>query len=48
MSFVVVREVDPPKGVEPVRWVLLTTHAVGGVEAALEIVGWYRKRKRWP
>jgi hypothetical protein len=44
MTLVVVREVDPPEGAEPVRWVLLTTHAVDGLEAALQIVGWYRKR----
>lgn len=44
MRLVVVREIDPPKGAEPVRWVLLTSHAVGGVEDALEIVRWYRLR----
>ena len=44
MTLVVVREIDPPKGAEPVRWVLLTTHAVDTVEAALEIVRWYRLR----
>lgn len=44
MTVVVVREIDPPTGAEPVRWVLLTTHAVASIEAALEIVGWYRKR----
>lgn len=44
MNLVVVREVDPPDGAEPVRWVLLTTHAVDSLAAAIEIVGWYRKR----
>jgi Transposase DDE domain len=44
MTLVVVREVDPPEDAEPVRWVLLTTHAVDGLQAALAIVGWYRKR----
>lgn len=44
MNLVVVREIDPPRGCEPVRWVLLTTHAVTTVAAAIEIVGWYRKR----
>jgi hypothetical protein len=44
LNVVVVREIDPPKGVEPVRWVLLTTHAVDSVAAAIEIVGWYRLR----
>jgi hypothetical protein len=44
MTVVVVREVAPPAGVEPVRWVLLTTHAVASVQEALTVVGWYRKR----
>ena len=44
MSLVVVREIEPPKDAEPIRWVLLTTHAVDNVAAALEIVGWYRMR----
>lgn len=44
MTVVVVREVDPPADAEPVRWVLLTTHAVDDLQAALGIVGWYRKR----
>lgn len=44
MSLVVVREVDAPGGAEPVRWVLLTTHAVDTVEAALEMVRLYRLR----
>ena len=26
------------------RWVLLTTHEVDSVVAAMAIVGWYRKR----
>lgn len=44
LSLVVVSEIDPPAGVEPVRWVLLTTHAVDSVAAALEIVDWYKRR----
>jgi Transposase DDE domain len=44
MTVVVVREVDPPAAAEPVRWVLLTTHAVTDLEGALAVVGWYRKR----
>jgi hypothetical protein len=44
LSLVVVREIDPPKGADPVRWVLLTTHPVDNLAAALEIVGWYKKR----
>jgi hypothetical protein len=44
MTVVVVREIDPPARAEPVRWVLLTTHAVADLKGALAIVGWYRKR----
>lgn len=44
MTVVVVREVSPPAGADPVRWVLLTTHAVESLDQALTVVGWYRKR----
>ena len=44
LNLVIVREEGAPQGAEPVRWVLLTTHAVDSLEAALKIVGWYRKR----
>lgn len=44
LAMVVVREIDPPVGLEPVNWVLLTSHAVADPEAALAIVGWYKKR----
>jgi hypothetical protein len=44
LSLVVVSEIDPPKGCDRVRWVLLTTHAVDSLAQALEIVGWYKKR----
>ena len=37
-------EVDPPAGVEPLHWRLLTTHAVTTVEQAQQIVTWYRLR----
>jgi hypothetical protein len=39
-----VREIDPPDGQPPVRWCLLTTHEVASVEAAVQILGWYRRR----
>lgn len=39
-----VREVDPQAGEKPVRWCLLTTHAVIDLADALRIVGWYRRR----
>jgi hypothetical protein len=39
-----IEEVDPPEGVKPVLWLLLTTHEVASLEDALRIVGWYRAR----
>jgi hypothetical protein len=39
-----VREVDPPKGAEPVHWRLLTTHPVTTPAEAHRIVAWYRRR----
>jgi hypothetical protein len=37
-------EVDPPEGVEPLEWVLLTSVPVERVAQAWERVGWYRRR----
>jgi len=37
-------ELHPPKGAEPVHWILLTTHKIDGVAAAWQIVAWYRRR----
>jgi Transposase DDE domain len=39
-----VREVDPPDGVEPLHWRLLTTHVVASPDQARQIVVWYRMR----
>ncbi len=39
-----VSEVDPPPGVEPVHWRLLTTHALSTLGEARQVVGWYRLR----
>ena len=39
-----VREVDPPAGVEPLHWRLLTTYPIADAAAGWEIVGWYRLR----
>jgi len=39
-----VEELDPPEGVEPVVWMLLTTHEVGDLAQAVRIVNWYRAR----
>jgi hypothetical protein len=39
-----VREVEPPDGVEPIEWLLLTTVAVHTVADAIERVEWYACR----
>jgi hypothetical protein len=44
LRLVDVREVDPPEGVEPLHWRLLTTHETTGAGGAWQIVGWYRLR----
>lgn len=37
-------EADPPEGVEPIEWVLLTNHPVHDAQAALEVAAWYSCR----
>jgi hypothetical protein len=37
-------EPHPPKGAEPVHWILLTTHAIETAADAWRIVGWYGRR----
>jgi hypothetical protein len=44
LRLVEVREVDPPEGVEPLLWRLLTTHDVADAEQAWRVVGWYQAR----
>lgn len=44
LSIVDVREIDPPAGEAPVRWLLSTTHEAASVEDARRIVFWYRRR----
>jgi len=39
-----VEEIDPPEGVKPILWLLLTTHEVATPQDAARIVGWYRAR----
>jgi Transposase DNA-binding/Transposase DDE domain len=39
-----VREVDPPAGVEPLEWILLTNLAVDTPADAVERIGWYEVR----
>jgi hypothetical protein len=44
LNFIEVVEQNPPKGAEPVHWLLLTTHTVASVADAWRIVGWYKRR----
>ena len=44
LRLVEVHEINPPSGVEPLHWRLLTTHAILDVAAAWQIVGWYQLR----
>ena len=44
MWVVEVREVKPPKGVEPLRWVLYTSHAAETFSAAWRVIEYYEKR----
>jgi hypothetical protein len=44
LNFVEVIEHHPPKGTQPIHWLLLTTHEVGSVAAAWQIVAWYERR----
>lgn len=44
VNVVEVVEPHPPAGAEPVHWILLTTHEIGTVAAAWQIVTWYRRR----
>lgn len=44
MNVVEVREVKPPKGVEPLRWVLLTSLPVTTFEKAWSVIDYYEKR----
>jgi Transposase DNA-binding/Transposase Tn5 dimerisation domain len=44
MWVVEAREVNPPKGVKALRWVLLTSEEVVGFNDAWQIIEWYEKR----
>ncbi len=44
MWVVEVREVRPPRGIEPLRWALLTSWAVESFEDAWRVIGYYEKR----
>jgi Transposase DDE domain len=44
LRLVEVREINPPEGVEPLHWRLLTTHEVNTEADAWRIVAWYKAR----
>lgn len=44
LRLVEVREVDPPAGVKPVVWYLLTTHQADDAASGWRLVDWYRRR----
>lgn len=44
MNAVLVSEIDPPKGEDPVHWLLLTTLPIDMPEQVMKIVGLYAKR----
>ncbi|HEV7223678.1 MAG TPA: IS4 family transposase, partial [Pirellulales bacterium] len=44
MWVVEAREVNPPRGVKALRWVLLTSEEVRGFDDAWRIIEWYEKR----
>jgi hypothetical protein len=44
LNFVEVIELHPPKGAEPVHWLLLTTHTVRSNADAWQMVAWYKLR----
>jgi len=41
---VTANEINAPKGMEPVEWLLLTTKVVANTADALEVLGWYSRR----
>jgi hypothetical protein len=41
VSVLVAQEIDPPKGEEPVTWILLTNLEVASFEQAIEKIQWY-------
>lgn len=44
MWVVEVREIAPPNGAEPLRWVLYTSHPITTFEEALRVIRYYEKR----
>lgn len=44
LTVIDVREINPPAGVEPLHWRLLTTHRIANAQDAWQIVEWYKQR----
>jgi transcriptional regulator len=44
ITFVLLKEINAPKGVEPIEWRLITTVEVKSDKMALKAVTWYKKR----
>lgn len=44
VTFLLAEEIDPPAGVKPVVWRLLSNRAVENLEQAVELIDWYRAR----
>ena len=44
LHFVEVTELHPPKGAQPIHWLLLTTHELNNAQHAWQIVTWYKQR----
>ena len=44
LTFILVREIDAPEGLEPITWYLGTTLDVNNAEEAAEKVSWYVQR----
>lgn len=44
LRWVEVIETDAPKDVEPLHWLMLTTHEVTSIAQAWQIVAWYKQR----
>lgn len=44
LNAILAKEIDPPEGVTPIYWLLLTTLPVNSLESALEKIDWYKER----
>ena len=44
VNVVVAKEIDAPRGIEPIEWVILTSLPIGTKEEALRVIEWYMCR----